>query len=156
MKTVLIALDYDPTAEKIAQTGLEIAKSMQAKAILIHVVADPGYYTDIAYSPIMGFNGFIYPGIDEMLEKELLKDSHEYLNRTKEHLGDPSIETVVVEGDFVESILDKSKELQVDLIVIGTHSRRGLDKLMSANTAEKLLHRSKIPMLIIPNLEESK
>lgn len=152
MKTVLIALDYDPSAEIIAQTGFDIAKAMQAKIILLHVVADPGYYTDIAYSPIMGFNGFIYPGIDEMLEKELLKDSNEYLERTKEHLGDTGIETLVVEGDFVESIVDKSKELHADLIVIGTHSRRGLDKMMSANTVEKLLNRLKIPMLVIPNV----
>ena len=154
MKKILIALDYDPSAEKIAVAGYEIAKAMNAEVVLVHVIADPAYYTDIAYSPIMGFNGFVYPGIDEMLEKELLKDTHDYLDRTKEHLGDERIETMVIEGDFVDSILDKAQELDAGLIVIGTHTRRGIDKLMNGSNAEKILGRTKIPLYIIPNAEE--
>ena len=56
--TVLIALDYNPTAQKVADTGYSIAKAMGAECILIHILASPIIYTSIDYDPIMGFSGF--------------------------------------------------------------------------------------------------
>ena len=41
---VLIALDYDPTAQKVAEIGFSYAKSMEAEVILLHIIADPIYY----------------------------------------------------------------------------------------------------------------
>ena len=58
MKKVLIALDYDPTAQKVAEMGYNLAKSMHAQAILLHVTSDVSYYSSLNYSPIMGFGGF--------------------------------------------------------------------------------------------------
>eukprot|EP01045_Picozoa_sp_COSAG04_P042438 COSAG04_NODE_13406_length_607_cov_1.429134_2_plen_60_part_01 len=57
MKKVLIALDYNPSAQLIAEKGYQLAKAMQADVCLIHVVADAGYYS-VDYSPIMGCGGF--------------------------------------------------------------------------------------------------
>ena len=57
MKKVLIALDYDPTAQKVAETGNLLAGSMNAEVILLHVISDPVYYSSMDYSPIMGFSG---------------------------------------------------------------------------------------------------
>jgi nucleotide-binding universal stress UspA family protein len=153
MKKILIALDYDPSAEKIAQTGYAIAKGLGAQTTLLHVVADAGYYSDISYSPIMGFNGFLYPGIDEMLVKDLLEESHKFLNSSKDHLGDSQIETLVKEGEFVSTIIETAKEISADLIVLGTHSRRGLDRLLSGSIAEKMVQQSDIPLLIVPNTQ---
>ena len=59
MKKILIALDYEPSAEKIAETGYAIATALNAEVILLHVVAEPAYYSSMEYSPIMGFSGFI-------------------------------------------------------------------------------------------------
>lgn len=151
MKHILIALDYDPSAENIAEAGYEIAKAMQAKVTLFHAIADAGYYTEIAYSPIMGFNGYVYPGIDEMLVKDLINSSHQFLDQSKAHLGDPNIGIIVKEGELVESILETSEECAVDLIVIGSHTRRGLGKLVNGNIAEALLQKTTIPVLVIPN-----
>lgn len=151
MKKVLIALDYDPSAERIAEIGYSVAKGMGAQTILLHVVADANYYSDMSYSPIMGFNGFIYPDIDEMIVKDLLIQSHDYLENSKKHLGDETIETVVKEGDYAETIERIAKDYQVDMIVVGTHNRRGLDRMISGNTSETLLKNIKIPLLIIPN-----
>ena len=59
IKKVLIALDYDPTAEKVAEVGFALAKSMGAEAVLMHVMADPVYYSSTGYDPIMGYTGFM-------------------------------------------------------------------------------------------------
>lgn len=55
MKRVLIALDYDSTAQNVAKAGFSMAKSMNAEVVLLHVIADPVYYPSVGYSPIMGF-----------------------------------------------------------------------------------------------------
>ena len=58
MKKVLIALDFDPVAQKIAESGYALAKSMNAKVVLLHVVSDAAYYSSLNYSPMMGFDSF--------------------------------------------------------------------------------------------------
>ena len=66
MKKILIALDYDPSAQKIAEAGFLLAKSMNAEATLLHIIADPVYYSSTIYDPIMGFGG--YSAIDLLPE----------------------------------------------------------------------------------------
>ena len=66
VRKVLIAMDYNPTAQKVAEIGYSFAKSMDAEITLLHVVSDPVYYSSLEYSPIMGFNGFIEPGLVQL------------------------------------------------------------------------------------------
>ena len=155
MKKILIALDYNPTAQKIAEAGYELAKSMNAQIILMHVVADYTYYSSLDYSPIMGFDQFSNLGavqIDSAMELE--KAANEYLEKSKTHLGDTSIKTLVKDGDTGDAILEAAQNLDVDLIVLGSHSRRGLDKILMGRVAEKVLRHSKIPLFIIPISEK--
>lgn len=151
MKKILIALDYNPTAQKVAETGYALAKAMNAQAILLHVTFDATYYSSLSYSPIMGFGGFSnsYMGEADNIE-EIKKAAQIFLDKSKEHLGDEKIKTVVKNGDFGETILSTAKELNVDIIVIGTHSRRGLEKILMGSVAENVLHHSLIPLFIIP------
>ena len=157
MKKVLIALDYDPTAQKVAETGYRLAKAMNARTVLLHVVADPTYYSSLNYSPIMGFDTFSNVVETDTTDK-LITVAQNYLDKSKQYLGDETIETVVKNGDFGETILQTAKDLNADIIVMGTHSRRGLDKILMGSVAEKVLHRSLIPLFIIPTkgFEESK
>jgi nucleotide-binding universal stress UspA family protein len=155
MKKILIALDYNPTAQKIAEAGYELAKSMNAQIILMHVVADYTYYSSLDYSPIMGFDQFSNLGavqIDSAMELE--KAANEYLEKSRTHLGDTSIKTLVKDGDTGDAILEAAENLDVDLIVLGSHSRRGLDKILMGSVAEKVLRHSKIPLFIIPISEK--
>jgi len=46
MKNLLIALDYDPTAQKVAEIGFSLAKTMNAKVTLLHVMADLIYHSN--------------------------------------------------------------------------------------------------------------
>jgi nucleotide-binding universal stress UspA family protein len=151
MKKVLIALDYDPPAQKIAESGFELAKAMGAQVILLHVVAEPVYYSSLNYSPIMGYDGFSNLDVVQVAtEAEMKKAAGEYLEKSKEHLGDSSIQTIVKEGDFAKSILSSASELGADIIVMGSHGRRGLDKILLGSVAEQVLHKSDLPLYIIP------
>lgn len=151
MKKVLIALDYDPSAQTVAESGYEMAKSMNAQVVLLHVVSDATYYSSLNYSPIMGFDSFSNLDVVQTEAVVELQDAaREYLDKSRQHLGDPSIETISRGGDFGDTILDVATEINADVIVMGTHSRRGLEKILMGSVAEKVLRRSAVPMFIIP------
>jgi nucleotide-binding universal stress UspA family protein len=151
MKKVLIALDYDPTAQKVAEAGASLAKSMNAEVIMLHVISDPVYYSSGEYSPIMGFTGFMEMGPVQSINNDMLKNaSLQYLNKSKQHLGDETIQTLVKEGDFAESILDTAKEINADIIVMGSHSRKWLENIIMGSVTEKVLNHTSIPLFIIP------
>jgi len=155
IKKVLIALDYDPTAQKVAETGYLLAKSLGAEVILLHVISDLVYYSSMEFSPIMGFDGYMDMG---PLKLETLdgikKASLRFLEKSKNHLGDKTIQTVVKEGDFAESILETAIKLHADIIVMGSHSRRWLDEILVGSVTEKVLHHTKIPLFIIPTKQK--
>ncbi|MEO6681265.1 MAG: universal stress protein [Ginsengibacter sp.] len=154
MKKVLIALDYDPSAQSVAESGYRLAKSMNAQVFLLHVVSDATYYSSLNYSPIMGFDSFSNLDIVQTdAVMELQEAAKDYLDKSRLHLGDSSIETITRGGDFGDTIIDVATEINADVIVMGTHSRRGLEKILMGSVAEKVLRKSAVPMFIIPTKE---
>jgi len=151
MKKILIALDYDPTAQKVAETGFSLAKAMRAEVTLLHVISDAKYYSSTDYSPIMGFNGYMNLEPIQLDNIDALKNaSMHYLDKTTQHLGDETIQTLVKEGDLAESIIKIAKDINADIIVMGSHSHRWLDEILLGSVTEKVLHHSSIPLFIIP------
>jgi nucleotide-binding universal stress UspA family protein len=151
MKKVLISLDYDPSAQKVAETGFSIAKTMGAEITLLHVAADPMYYAEIDHVTIMGFCSHM-ESRDEIAQKtiEPKEVSHQFLRKSKLHLGDDCVHTVFKEGDCVESILEAAKDLKADVIIMGSHSRKGLKNRVIGSVTENVLLNATIPVLIIP------
>lgn len=151
MNKILIALDYNLSAQLIAETGYQLASKMNAHITLLHVVSDATYYSSLNYSPIMGFDRFSNMDI---LQNEAVADlenaAREYLERTKVHLGDPRVDYVVRSGDFADTIIDVATEINADIIVMGTHSRRGLDKIFMGSVAQDVLQKSAVPVFVIP------
>jgi nucleotide-binding universal stress UspA family protein len=157
MKKILIALDYNPTAQHILEAGYELARSMGAEVILMHVVADYTYYSSLDYSPILGFDQFSNLGAMQLDSVTQLENAaNEYLEHLKAQFGNPSIKTLIKDGDAGEGIVEASDNLGVDVVVLGSHSRRGLDKILMGSVAEKVLRKSKIPLYIIPVSEKDK
>jgi len=151
MKKVLIALDYDPTAKKVAEVGFDFAKAMGAEIVLLHVVSDPVYYSSTDYSPIMGFTGYMNMDPLQLNAVEELKNaSLKFLDKTRSHLGDANIQTAVEEGDLASTILKTAKKLEADVIVIGSHSQKWLENIVMGSVTEEVLRQSVIPLFIIP------
>jgi nucleotide-binding universal stress UspA family protein len=155
MKKVLIALDYDPTSQKVAEMGFSLAKTMDAEVILCHIISDPVHYSTNDHITIMGFAGYMDTSQDQLVNNESLKKiSLHFLDKTKKHLGDKSIQTVISEGDFAEAILKAAIDLHADVIVLGSHSRKWLESIIMGSVAEKVLHLTTIPLVIIPTKKQ--
>jgi nucleotide-binding universal stress UspA family protein len=151
VKKILIALDYDPTAQKVAEAGFSLATSMGATVVLVHVITDPAFYSSTVYSPIMGFGGYVNLDFLELdLTDRLKKASQIFLDKSKAHLGNTNIETRVMEGDVAEAVMQAAGDSMAELIVMGSHSRKWLDAILMGSVTEKVLHHTVLPLYIVP------
>lgn len=148
IKKVLIALDYNETSQKVAEQGFAIAKAMKAKIILLHVIFEqPIYYSE---HPIDNSSYMYMSDLKVDITDDLKKIAQEFLNKTKKHLGDESIETILNEGEIAETILNTAKKMKVDIIVMGSHSRKWLENIIIGSDAEDVLKKTDIPLYIVP------
>lgn len=152
MKNLLIALDYSGAAELVAQKGFELAETMHVNVTLLHVLSDITYYSSLNYSPITGFDTFSTMDIVQNNSREDLTNAAEkFLNFFREkYSGKAAVETIIGEGDFADEILKKAADRKSDIIVMGTHGRKGFEKILMGSVAEKVLHKSVVPVFIIP------
>ncbi|MFZ4398936.1 MAG: universal stress protein [Bacteroidales bacterium] len=151
MKKVLIALDYDPTSQKVAEIGFSLAKTMDAELILMHVISDPMYYTLTGHVTVMGFAG--EKGTGKYTNKSIddaKKIAQKFLESTRKHLGDDKIQILVKEGDFAKTILKTAKDSHADIIVIGSLSKKWLENIVMGSVTQEVLNYSTIPLFIVP------
>jgi nucleotide-binding universal stress UspA family protein len=146
IKKVLIALDYDETSQKVAEQGFSMAQAMNAETILLHVISEqPVYYS--------GYGNMRELRVDIM--DDLQKSTQKFLDKVKKHLGDESVKTILKEGRIAETILNTAKELNVDIIVIGSHSRKWLENIIMGSQAVDVLKETTIPLYIIPTKKQN-
>lgn len=151
MKKVLIALDYNPTAQKVAEAGYALGKALKAEVILLHVMVNPVYYSSTAYAPIMGFGGYISTDMLPMQSlKELKEASEDFLVKARHHLNDANIVIDVREGEVADEILAAAKHHHADIIVLGSHSQKWLEKIIMGSHSEEVIHHTTIPLLLVP------
>jgi len=151
IKKVLIALDYDPTSQKVAESGFSLANSLGAETILYHVISDSNNYASPEHVTILGFAGHLELDITQLESIDgLKKASHQFLDKLKKHLTDDSIKTLVGEGEYAESILNTAKEIHADIIVMGSHSKKWLENIIMGSVTEKVLHHTTIPLFVVP------
>ena len=145
VKRVLIALDYDETAEKVALQGFAMAKAMNAEVILLHVISEqPAYYS--AYTYTREWQVDIISDLRVAIQK--------FLDKAKRQLGDESIRTEIEFGDIAYVILGTAKDLNADIIVMGSHSRKWLENIILGSQAADVLKKTTIPLYIIPTKKQ--
>ena len=149
MKKVLIAIDYNPVSEKVAEEGHKLAKQLGAEVCLMHVVADVAYYSN-QYPEFLGYPGYAGVAEDLNMGSEMKKMTEDFLQTAAKHLEDPSVTTHMAEGDTAKAILNYAAEWNADLIIMGTHSHSKLEKLLIGTVASKVLEKTKIPVHLIP------
>ena len=145
IKKVLIALDYDETAQKVAEAGFSLAKAMNADSVLLHVISEnPVYYSSYMYMRELRVD----------ILNDLKKSTQDFLDKTKKHLGEESIQTVLKEGEIADSILETATELNADIIVMGSHSRKWLESIIMGSETEDVLKKTVIPLFIVPTKKQ--
>jgi nucleotide-binding universal stress UspA family protein len=73
-----------------------------------------------------------------------------FLRKTAAFLGDSSIQIVLKEGEFAETIIRHASDINADLIVMGSHSKGWLRNMVIGSITENVLRHSTLPLLVIP------
>lgn len=149
MKKVLIAIDYHPVSEKVAEAGYELAKNMDAQVCLLHVLDDVGFY-GTQYPTFMGYDGYSGMGPDLDLAMEMRNIAEEFIEKAKVHLNDERVSTHIAEGDTAKTILHYAEEWGANVLVMGTHSHSTFEKLLLGTVAGKILEKTNTPLYLIP------
>lgn len=137
MKKIVIAVDNDPTSEKIALKAFQLGLQLKAEIALISVVDTTILITESAVTP-KEFADIIIN--DYKRHQQMLIDT--VFQKHK-------VWTFVEEGIPYEVILNVAKEWDADILVLGTHGRTGISHLIMGSVAEKVIRYSKIPVFII-------
>jgi nucleotide-binding universal stress UspA family protein len=91
-----------------------------------------------------------YPSISRF-ENEVIKGAEKRLYEfVDEHFSEyPHTQAVVVAGDASEEIINYIQEHHIDLVIMGTHGRKGMDKILFGSVAERVLKTSPVPVMVI-------
>ena len=145
---ILIATDGSKFGEKAAKVGIELAKLSGGKVIIVYV-ADINKYTSSA-GLISPFGGVSPDAIDVVLES--IREAGEKATLHVSDLArtsDVESERLIVEGNPPNEILRIAEDDKIDVIVIGSIGKTGLEKFLMGSVAEKVVHNSKLPVLIV-------
>ena len=141
IKQLLVPTDFSENAQHALDYAIALAKRCSAKVHLLHTPVVPTYLLmDLSYSP----------GPEAVTR--ILNDAQEALDQQAKGIAAAGVEhyTAIREGTVHEVIRDYAREHDVDLVVIGTHGRSGVSKLMYGSVTERVIKTVHTPIIVIP------
>jgi nucleotide-binding universal stress UspA family protein len=141
LERILCPLDFSEFSTRAFDYAASLARRYKSKLLLEHVVylafpADPSYINEEALDTVSR-------GLSDFARKQLEDFVRKHSSQGIE------MESFVEEGDVTDSILALAQEQAVDLIVMGTHGRHGLDHLLLGSVTEKVLRKARCPVLTV-------
>ena len=140
-KKILFPVDLSETSPKIVPFVISMAEKFDSKVHILFVARVFQYFTSI-YVPhpsIELFENVIYEGA----QKSLIEFTEKYFKDADR------IKTSVVKGDAAEEILKYIKKEKIELVIMGTHGRKGLDKVIFGSVAEKVSKTAPVPVMLV-------
>jgi nucleotide-binding universal stress UspA family protein len=142
-RRILVPVDGSPTSSNGLDEAAKIARESGSQLLLLHVIDDT-----VAFSSPEG------AGVNVVLDalrasgRSVLAEATEYARRAKLQAETALLENAT--GRVAEAIVVQAKRWRADLIVMGTHGRRGVNRLLLGSNAELVVRNSTIPVLLVP------
>ena len=141
IKKILVPIDFSDYSKSALKYAVNFCKNFNAEMILIYVV-EP-----VIYPPDFSMGQIAIPSVnaewDERARQELNK-------LAKEEIPDNvPVKTIIKTGKPFLEIIENAGELDVDLIIIATHGRTGVEHILFGSTAEKVVRKAPCPVLTL-------
>ncbi|WP_168793967.1 universal stress protein [Paraburkholderia aromaticivorans] len=145
-KRILVAIDGSETSEHAFDSALQLARDNGAQLQPLYVVDNPLMAYDASgYDPTILRDACIEEG-QRLMADALARMKHENV------AGTPRIVDVAPIGeDISERIRISANEFNADLLVLGTHGRRGFKRLFLGSVAERVVRSASLPVLLVPS-----
>ena len=143
LETILVPVDFSPSSLEAASTAIDLLRERGSGNVIFLYVVDSIYY-DL---------GWMSEGI--LIPRDLVDQSKEKIAKrmkalvTVDDLSGIEAETRVIEGTPYLEITRAIEEIKPDLVVMGTHGRRGASHLFLGSVAEKVVRMSSAPVLTV-------
>ncbi len=147
IKRILFPTDFLQGAKEAIGYAAEFAKKYNARLYIIHVIHDVTKASGL-YVPHVGMDE-VLKSLNEEAEKEIKRV---YLEELR---GYDNVEYAVLRGIPYEEIVRFAEDNDIDMIVMASHGRRGLDRLFFGSVAEKVVKYAKCPVLVVKASEFS-
>jgi nucleotide-binding universal stress UspA family protein len=140
-KKLLFPIDFSEVSPKLASWALKVAKKFSSEIHLLFVARRLEHLASVYVEQVSieDFENEVIRGAEEKIEEFANTHFHGY----------PACKTRVVLGDAAEEILNYVKAEEIDLIVIGTHGRKGIDRILFGSVAERVIKMSPVPVMSI-------
>jgi len=135
---ILVPTDGSPSMQSVVDHALELAAVHDATLHGLYVV-DTGSFATLPVETT-------WDGVTEMLREE----GELAVSEFAEMVGDSPVETAVRNGNPSGEIVDYAREHDCDAIVMGTHGRGGIDRLLLGSVAERVVRAAPIPVVTVP------
>ncbi len=145
IEKILFPTDFSEGSYHAVPYAADFSKQYNAKLYIVHIIYD---FTKATYSHIPHISSD--QTIDEITawaEKEIDKCC---LEQTR---GLPNVEKLVLKGVPHEEIIKFAEDNKIDIIVMGTYGRTGLDKMIFGSTAERVVRKAPCPVLAVKQPE---
>ncbi|MBC8550769.1 MAG: universal stress protein [Candidatus Brocadiales bacterium] len=139
---ILVAIDLSSASQKILDKAKNLALALPAKVCLLHVVEGDSDFLDDELDS---------QGTSDQGQQEFLQE-HKDLQKEVDGLRQSGIDTkgLLTQGSVVDVILQKSKQLEIGIIIIGTHGHGGVHHMIFGSVSEGVLRNTSCPVLVIP------
>ena len=135
---ILLAVDFTPVTDTVTRQAMELCQVFKARLSLVHVVEFT--QMDLSSDPVLS---------QELeIDQELMKQAKQRLEELANNIGIDKSECFVSQGSTRREILRLAKELNTNLIVIGSHGREGIQRLLGS-TANAVLHGAPCDVLAV-------
>ncbi|MDR2801029.1 MAG: universal stress protein [Desulfovibrio sp.] len=138
VKKILCPIDFSPNSELVAGFAVSVAKTYNA---LLEILFVSPTLTDIG-----GHQEIEIKHLQDM-EQQIVKGSNSNMDKFIKAHAAGATGTVLL-GNPAETILQRAKDSGADLIVIGTHGRKGFDHILFGSVAEKVVRSAGVPVLV--------
>src|SRR5688572_6875650 len=146
---ILVPVDGSAPANLALLEAIKLVKCMGGKLCLIHVVDE--FVMDAAYIPSVYYEGMI-----ESLRGVGQAALDDAVATVRQHALEPEAVLSETFGRRVaDQVVTQAKAWPADLIVMGTHGRRGIRRLLMGSDAELVLRTSPVPVLLVRGQQES-
>ncbi|TDG36465.1 universal stress protein [Pedobacter changchengzhani] len=135
---ILIAIDKSQSAEKVAKSGLELAKQFNSEIALVTIIDESA--NESGDQPTAR-------EIEDMRGHNLNHSQRQVIEKV---FKDFPIKSFVEDGEPAQAIVKIAELWGADVIVMGTHGRKGLSHLIMGSVAEEVIRNSKKTMVVIP------
>lgn len=139
IQKILIPTDGSDYSMHAAEYSMSISKMLSAQITVIYVIDE------------VVLEQFAKGTEREGVEQELKRDGQRYINYVIGLADKAGVKasSVLAKGRPFEQIVHTSKELDVDLIVMGTYGRRGAERILIGSVAQKVIEYSQCPVLVV-------